>query len=78
MPPVRGIVHAACPPQGGANEEGVTLEETQQRFLEAKVGILSLPLFISLSLSLSSLSLLIRLRQLWLGIPRRRVGCLST
>lgn len=30
LPPVRGIVHAACPPQEGSGDD-------QQRFLEAKV-----------------------------------------
>lgn len=37
LPPVRGILHAAGPQQGGTDEEGLTLEERRQRFLEAKV-----------------------------------------
>lgn len=39
LPPVRGIVHAACPPQGGGGPEGDTGAESEadRRFLEAKV-----------------------------------------
>lgn len=70
LPPVRGIVHAACPPQTGEGEGGNAREGegaspvVEQRFLGAKVC----KLFFFFFLQCVGLLMLARLCRGWGGV----------